>query len=428
MRILHIVTAFPRSPTDIISPWLVELLKRLQAAGHDVEVLAPAYRGGGNRELSGIPVHRFRYFPAPWEDLTHDQATPDRLRRSLRFRVVMPPFYLLGGVWAAWRLCRRRSYDIIHVHWPLPHALFGWAAKRACGAPMVTQWYGVELRWVKSSLRWLKRFLIWALRASDQVVAISSATAREIAALAPVPVRVIPYAVGFSDAAAVPSTAPSSPPRRQPNDRFVILFVGSLVERKGVRYLIDALQMLPPHLPTRLAIIGDGPERPRLAEQVRRQGLEHRVTLPGRVSEQELRRAYAAAHVLVLPAIVDTRGDTEGLGVVLLEAMTYGVPVIGSNLGGITDIIIDGETGLLVPPEDPRALAAALERLAAEPDLAVRLSQGGSCHVLDHFSWPAVTAQWLDCYASAHGAADTVASVRPDKSSSISGFDPGTGA
>ncbi|HZE94776.1 MAG TPA: glycosyltransferase family 4 protein [Gemmatimonadales bacterium] len=424
MRILHIVTAFPRTPSDIISPWLVELLKRLQAAGHDVEVLSPAYRGGGNRELSGIPVHRFRYFPARWENLTHDQATPDRVRRSLLYKI-MPAFYVLGGMWAAWRLCRRRSYDIIHVHWPLPHALFGWAAKRACGAPMITQWYGVELRWVKSSLPLLKRFLVWALRASDQAVAISSATAREIAELAPVPVRVIPYAVGFSDGAPPPAAAL---PRRQPDDPFVILFVGSLVERKGVRYLIDALQLLPPQLPARLAIIGDGPERPRLAEQVRRQGLEHRVTLPGRVSEEELRRAYAAAHVLVLPAIVDTRGDTEGLGVVLLEAMTYGVPVVGSNLGGITDIIVDGETGLLVPPEDPRALAASLARLAADPDLAGRLGQAGSRHVLDHFGWPAVTAQWLDCYASALGSADTVASVRPDRSSSVSGLDPGTGA
>ena len=87
---------------------------------------------------------------------------------------------------------------------------------------------------------------------------------------------------------------------------FIILFVGSLVERKGVRYLIDALQVLPPHLPAQLAIIGDGPERPRLAEQVRRQGLEHRVTLPGRVSEQELRRAYAAGRTV--GAVIRRRG------------------------------------------------------------------------------------------------------------------------
>ena len=392
MRILHVVTAFPRFPNDIISPWLVEMLKRLRAAGHDVEVFAPAYRGGGNREFEGIPIHRFRYFPARWEDMTHDQATLDRLRRSPRYKI-MPLFYVLGGVWAAWRLCRRRRYDVVHVHWPLPHALFGWAARRACGARMVTSWYGVELRWVKSSLPWLKRFLVWALRASDQVVAISSATAREIAKLVPVSVRVIPYTVGFSEAA-----PGSSLPRA--GDSFVILFVGSLVERKGVRYLIDALPLLPTHLHAKLVIIGDGAERTPLEAQVRERGLEHRVQLRGRVAEQELRRAYAAASVLVLPAIVDARGDTEGLGVVLLEAMSYGVPVIGSDLGGITDIVVDGKTGLLVPPQDSAALAAALERLATDRDLARRLGEAGGSHVRRHFSWPAIIAQWEQCYAA----------------------------
>ena len=390
MRILHIVTAFPRFPNDIISPWLVEMLKRLRAAGHDVEVLAPAYRGGGNREFDGIPVHRFRYFPARWEDLTHDQATPDRLRRSLRYKI-MPLFYVLGGVWAAWRLGRRRRYEVVHVHWPLPHALFGWAARRACGARMVTSWYGVELRWVKSSLPWLKRFLVWALRTSDQVVAISSATAREITNVVPVSVRVIPYTVGFPETAAGPSL-----PRA--GDSFLILFVGSLVERKGVRYLIDALPLLPAQLRAKLVIIGDGAERSRLEAQVRARGLQHLVEVRGRVAEQELRRAYAAASVLVLPAIVDARGDTEGLGVVLLEAMSYGVPVIGSDLGGITDIVVDGQTGLLVPPQDSAALAAALERLATDRDLAKRLGEAGAGHVRRHFSWPAIIAQWEECY------------------------------
>ena len=203
MRILHVVTAFPRFPNDIIAPWLVELLKRFQAAGHEVEVFAPAYRGGGNREVHGLPLHRFRYFPARWEDLTHDQGTPDRVRRSLRYKI-MPLFYALGGMLAIWRLCRRRSYDIVHVHWPVPHALFGWVARKACGAAMVTLWYGVELRWVKSRLPWLKAFLRWAVRTSDQVVAISSATAGEIAELVHRPVPVIPYAVGFATAMCSP--------------------------------------------------------------------------------------------------------------------------------------------------------------------------------------------------------------------------------
>jgi glycosyltransferase involved in cell wall biosynthesis len=404
MRILHVLTAFPRSTDDVIVPWLVELLKHLRAAGHDVEVLTSAYKGGGNREFAGILVHRFRYFPARWEDLTHEEATPDRMRRSLRYRV-MPAFYVVCGVWAAWRLGRRQRYDVVHVHWPVPHALFGWAVRRASGARMVTSWYGAELRWAKGSLPWLRPFARWALAASDQVVAISSYTARAIAELSDVHPRVIPYTLGFAETRV-------GVPRVTPRDGFVVLFVGRLVERKGVRYLIDAVQRLSSDRRARLVIIGDGPDRQRLKEQVRRGGLEGRVEVRGRVSDRELRQAYADASVFVLPAIVDTRGDTEGLGVVLLEAMSYGVPVVASDLGGITDIVTDGQTGLLVSPADVAALAATLERLAADTALAERLGEAGHRVVQERFSWPAILAQWEACYAAALRAAPSASGAR----------------
>lgn len=393
MRILHVVTAFPRGPEDVIVPWLVELILQLRSAGHEVEVFTSAYRGAGGTEFRGIPVHRFRYAPNGWEDLTHDEAAPERMRRSLRYKV-LPLFYLLGGLVGIWRLCRRRPYDVVHVHWPMPHALFGWMAGLACGAPMVTTWYGVELRWVQGSLPFLRPFLRWALRRSRQVVAISSYTAREIAKLAAVPVQVIPYTIGFP-----PDDGKARGP--VPGGGFEILFVGRLVERKGVTHLIDAVRHLAPVLRPHLTIIGDGAERERLTAQVARDGLGERVTIRGRVSAAELRAAYAAARVLVLPSILDARSDTEGLGVVLLEAMVHGVPVIGSAIGGITDIVTDGSTGLLVPPGDATALAAALTRIGSDPELAARLGDAGRRHAREDFSWASITARWEACYAAA---------------------------
>jgi glycosyltransferase involved in cell wall biosynthesis len=306
-------------------------------------------------------------------------------------------------MWAIRRLARRRRYDVVHVHWPVPHALFGWIARHSSGARLVSSWYGVELRWVQSSLPWLRWFVRWALRISDAVVAISSYTAGEIARFARTPVRVIPYTLGF------PPTATQRVPAA---DRaFRILFVGRLVERKGVTHLVEAVGRLVPDLRARLTVIGDGPERVSLEAQIARDGLGDRVTLRGRVAEAELRDAYRAADVLVLPSILDARGDTEGLGVVLLEAMSYGVPVIGSDLGGITDIVRDGATGLLVPPADPAVLAAALERLARDPALAARLGEAGRTRVATAFGWPAIMAQWEECYAAATGTRTGIATV-----------------
>ena len=392
MRILHVVTAFPRTPDDVIVPWLVELLRRLQAAGHEVEVFTSSYRGAPDQVFAGIPVHRFRYFPAAFEDLTHEENTPDRLRRSFRHKI-MPPFYLAAGVPAIWRLCRRRRYHIIHVHWPLPHMLFGWAAQRACDARIVTTWYGLELRWMKSSLGFLTGFVRRALRSADENVAISSATAREIASIEPVPVRVIPYGIGFPEVAAAR--------RANADGTFTILFVGGLLERKGVTHLVDAVRRLPARLPWKLVLVGEGPDLADLQAQARAGGIEDRVAFRGQVPDAELHAAYSAADVFVLPAVVDSRGDTEGLGVVLLEAMNYHLPVIASGLGGITDIVLHEKTGLLVPQRDPQALADALLRIADDPALAARLAAGGHQHAQQNFSWEVITDRWEECYADA---------------------------
>lgn len=394
MRILHVVTAFPRGPEDVIVPWLVELIVQLRAAGHEVEVLTSAYRGGGNTEFRGIPLHRFRYAPAGWEDLTHDEAAPDRMRRSLLYKL-LPFAYVLGGMFGAWWLCRRRRFDVVHVHWPMPHALFGWVARLACGASIVTTWYGVELRWVKGAMPWLRPFLRWALRVSNQAVAISSYTAREMAELTAAPIRVIPYTI------ALPAGGGSA--RARTDGAFEVLFVGRLVERKGVTHLVEAVRRLPADVRAHLTIVGEGPERSNLEAQVAQENLAERVTVRGRVSAAELRDAYAGSSVLVLPSIVDARSDTEGLGVVLLEAMAYGVPVIASDIGGIPDIVVNAESGLLVPPGDASALSHALLLLARDSALAARLADAGRRRVREQFSWPSITARWEECYAAAAG-------------------------
>jgi glycosyltransferase involved in cell wall biosynthesis len=145
----------------VIAPWLVELLRRLATAGCDVEVFTSAYRGGGGGSFEGIRVHRYRYFPRRWENLTHEETAPDRMRRSLLFRLMPIPF-VLAGMLAIWRLCRRRRYDIVHVHWPVPLALFGRVAQVASGARMVMTFYGAELRLVRSFPILLKPFISWA--------------------------------------------------------------------------------------------------------------------------------------------------------------------------------------------------------------------------------------------------------------------------
>ena len=97
VKVLYIATAFPRDPDDVITPWLVETITRLRDRGVEVEVLAPAYRGLGAQTVHGIRVHRFRYAPAGWETLTHDQTAPDRIRERPYMAALLPGYVAAGS-------------------------------------------------------------------------------------------------------------------------------------------------------------------------------------------------------------------------------------------------------------------------------------------------------------------------------------------
>ena len=386
------VTAFPRWEGDVITPWLFETLKRLQSQEIEVKVLTSSYKGLKSQVVSGIHVLRFRYFLKPWENLTHEEHAPDRMKKGILYKI-LPFFYLIFGSAAIIRAVRREPFDIVHVHWPFPHALFGYLAKKAGGTKIVTTFYGVELRWVKTKMAFLKSFLRWGIGFSDKVTAISSYTAREVRELVPddeVAVEVIPYTITVTAKLNQESQAKPLLP--------LVLYVGRLVERKGVEYLIRAFAEVVREVPSELVIVGKGPEDERLHQLTEELNLVQKVHFKGWVSQDELEQLYNQCNVFVLPAIIDSKGDTEGLGVVLLEAMSYMKPVVASNLGGITDIVKDRETGLLVNEKDPHGLSEAIKSLLSDPSLAASLGKRGYEHVQKQFSWERILSQWTALY------------------------------
>ncbi len=394
-RLLIITTNFPRWEGDPHSPWLVELLGLLRERGVEVEILAPAFRGQGSHTIHGMRVHRFRYAPAPWETLTHEEGAPSKIRRNPLYLLLLP-LYLLAGMVAAGRLAWAKEYQVVHVHWPVPQGIFGVLARWAAGLAawgsrrkpprLVATFYGADLVLVQR-FPFLRPFLGWFTRRCDDLAAISSYTRRELVRLAPAAPRTIPYGIAL-------------PPEdvQWPTEPGLILTVGRLIQRKGIRYLIQALGQLPAHLNARLVIVGQGPERPALEALAQELGLEERVTFAGRLPDPELERLYAACDVFVLPAIVDSSGDTEMLGMVLLEAMRYRKPVVASNVGGIPDIVAHGVNGLLTPQKDPQALAQAIERLLTDRKLSRRLGESGYNEARRRFSWQAVLEETFALY------------------------------
>jgi colanic acid/amylovoran biosynthesis glycosyltransferase len=163
----------------------------------------------------------------------------------------------------------------------------------------------------------------------------------------------------------------------KPPDRPFLLFVGRFVEKKGVRHLLDAMRMLEAESAgVDLTLVGDGP----LAGELRRQAETlSGVRFLGWLPNREVRCLMRTALAICVPSMAARSGDSEGLPNVVLEAMASAVPVIGSEIAGITEAVEHGRTGLLVPPADPTAIAAAVRRLLGDP--ATRNRMGGAARL-----------------------------------------------
>jgi glycosyltransferase involved in cell wall biosynthesis len=166
----------------------------------------------------------------------------------------------------------------------------------------------------------------------------------------------------------------------------IILAVGRLVEKKGFPYLIEAFrQVYARGYQARLHIVGGGDLKETLRRQVSEAGLADRVTLLGPRPQEELIALYHKATIFALPSVVAESGDRDGIPNVLVEAMRLGLPVVSTDVSGIPELVIDEETGLVVPTRDAPALAAALARLLDDAALRTRLAAGAARHVTTEF-------------------------------------------
>jgi colanic acid/amylovoran biosynthesis glycosyltransferase len=165
-----------------------------------------------------------------------------------------------------------------------------------------------------------------------------------------------------------------------------IVCVGSFIEVKGHRHLVEACRLLRERgTDVRCHLVGDGPGRPDLEAQVSAAGLTRDVVMHGPLPRPAVARLMAEADVVVQPSVPTRRGSREGIPVSLMEGMACGLPAVASRISGIPELVDEGENGYLVPPGDPEALAGALGRLAANPELRGRMGRAAREKVLDAY-------------------------------------------
>jgi glycosyltransferase involved in cell wall biosynthesis len=221
------------------------------------------------------------------------------------------------------------------------------------------------------------------MRAADFVVTCTDANRKHLEAVAPGrPVHVMYHGLNADFALLLADAPPADRP-----DTLRIISVGRLVEKKGFDVLIDAIEMLVERgVDITAAIAGEpGPDAARIRQQVADAGLAGRIDFLGTLSQAELFAEYRRSSMFALACRITDDGDRDGIPNVLMEAMAAMLPVVSTAVSGIPELIEDGANGLLVPPEDPTALADAIWRLAKDPALSDRLARAGAATIAEHF-------------------------------------------
>ena len=290
----------------------------------------------------------FRHF-----GLAYGAGVAGNLRRRPWLTLALPLFLATFA-----RAARRaaRDADVVHAHW-LPSGAVALATSR----PVVLTVHGTDVELARR-VRPLARAI---LRRMSVVLAVSNALADDARGLGAHDVRVVPNGVELPEAVGEEAEPPE------------ILFAGRLSREKGILELVEAARG------HKLVVAGDGPLRDRVPDAL------------GWVPPHELASRYARAAVVACPS------HREGFGLACAEAMAHGRAVVASDVGGLRDLVDDGETGLLVPPRDVQALRAALERLLADPELRRRLGANAREQVRRLCSWPRVIDATIAAYDDA---------------------------
>lgn len=368
MRVLYILKRFPRLSETFV---LNELLG-LEAAGDEILV-------DGLLEPEDEPRHleldqlraQVRYLPRR-PRLRHRSVRSAHARVALRAPIRWLRAALRAKRSDSWRrfvqagLCADRirvlGVEHVHAHFATAAAEVARDAAYLARVPVSVTAHAKDIYHADNAPMLARR-----LSGVDTVVTVSRCNVEHLRrALAPdVDIRHIPNGVSL---AAMVGRPPNGP----------ILCVSRLVPKKGIDVLVDAIALLAPMRPDiTVEIIGGGPLLDELRGRAEALGLGPRIRFLGRQPSSVVADAYQRCSMVVLPCRIDADGDRDGLPTVLVEALARGLPVVSTDIVGIPELVRDGVTGLLTPPDDPAALAGAITRLLDDPSFARGLGMAG---------------------------------------------------
>ena len=398
-KLLVTTSTFPRWKNDTDPPFVYELSRRL--TNHfDITVLAPNYPGALTRkEMAGLTVYRFRYFFKKLELLAGSEGILPTLKKNVLFNFLVP-FFLVGEFWALVKLTKKIKPDIIHAHWILPQGFIAALAKKITRVPFVVTTHGGDIYGLQGKFATaLKRY---ALHNAAHVTVVSKDIQQTIIKKFGKNILTGVISMGVDSQLFHPDKKDLSLREKNKISGPFLLFVGRLTEKKGVRYLIEAMVSVLKNSPeTKLMLIGTGELHQELSRLVNSLGLQGNVIFRGAIPNHELPKYFATADIFIGPSIQAEGGDTEGLGLTFVEAGMSGCIVIGTDVGGIGDIIEHGKTGFLIKEKDSKAIADVLVSILGDKQKLAGIRENARKKMVSQFDWQSIADQYAVLLKSA---------------------------
>lgn len=373
-KILITASTFPRWEGDTEPRFVLDFAKEISKE-YDVTVLTPWAQGAKESEvLEGVHVERYHYFPIKkWETLCAPGSIISRIKEK-KIRILLVPFLIISLI-VNLLICLK-DYEFVMAHWIIPQGL----VQSIFNKPYMIICHGSDVRAMNNGF--IKRMKIYALKKAHSISVVSNELKNQVEELFGISnVMVQPMGVEVSK-------FQNNRDRAHWNEEKTILFVGRLDKIKGIPYLIDAME----EIDARLVIAGDGALRTELQKLAEPFG--EKVVFLGAVEHSRLPEIYENADVFVAPSITLENGATEGFGLVFVEAMAAGLPVIGTATGGIKDIIDDGVNGYLVEEKNSSAIAEQVNYIFKHPEVYSNMSIA-SKEKAQLYDWENVGRQYI---------------------------------
>lgn len=387
MRVLLVTTSYPLTGDSVSGVFVARLVESLLNLV-DVRVLTPADgQHCGWLKVNGVDVYAFAYAPSAWRQLAHGPGGILAALRRNPLYLLLVPFLLLI---LFWHILRLASWcDVIHANWSINGLVSGFASK-LCRRPVLTTLRGSDVTRAKGG--WLDKWIVWlCCHLNQQLIAVS----------APM-INWLQDSLGSAVLGRVQLIENGVAPcflkvlRKPSQTCFELLAVSSLIPAKGLVQLIDVLPLLnSPGLPVRLTIVGDGEMRETLLLRAEEKGVAAAVKLSGALTHERIAECMASAHVFVFCSYAEGRPN------VVLEAMAAGLPIVSTDIEGVSDLLDDEENALLYVPDDVPELAGKINRLIQSATLRQSLAASARTKVIKHgWTWEATAAKYHACYLS----------------------------